>query len=439
MKGLLALLILLMSCSSVTEGENELIQSIPENISYKVRILAEGNSWVVGGEEMDVDLISDQGIGQWLDKETVIRNYFKINKTGKIDLGIRARNQSGESTILVRMGDVEKKLKTENVDFKDLYVGEFEIVEVGYIYVEIQGDDKSGTEFGEIEAFLLGGEIEVDDIVYVKDDFYWGRRGPSVHLTYELPDEKDVEWMYSEIEVEEGQDVLGSYFMANGFAEGYFGMQVNSPSERRILFSVWSPYNTQNPNDIPEEYKIQLLAKGQDVYTGEFGNEGSGGQSYWKYNWKAGYTYRFLLRGRPVGNNSTEYSAFFYAPEIGEWKLIAVFQRPFTNTYLSRCYSFLENFITKTGYIARQAKYKNQWVFDSQSQAYELTKAKFTADATARKGSRLDYDGGVLGDDFFMKNDGFFNAETPIDSWHERRANNVEPTLDFDVIEKLIP
>jgi len=28
--------------------------------------------------------------------------------------------------------------------------------------------------------------------------------------------------------------------------------------------------------------------KGKDVYTGEFGNEGSGGQSYRKYMWKSG-------------------------------------------------------------------------------------------------------------------------------------------------------
>ena len=30
--------------------------------------------------------------------------------------------------------------------------------------------------------------------------------------------------------------------MANGFGEGYFGIQVNGPNERRVLFSVWSPF-----------------------------------------------------------------------------------------------------------------------------------------------------------------------------------------------------
>jgi hypothetical protein len=59
-----------------------------------------------------------------------------------------------------------------------------------------------------------------------------------------------------------------------------------------------------------------LLKKGKDVHTGEFGNEGSGGQSYLKYNWKAGNTYRFLLKGEPVANNYTNYTAYFFATEI---------------------------------------------------------------------------------------------------------------------------
>ena len=39
---------------------------------------------------------------------------------------------------------------------------------------------------------------------------------------------QDIEWFYSELTVPEGNDVIGSYFMANGFSEGYFGIQVNS-------------------------------------------------------------------------------------------------------------------------------------------------------------------------------------------------------------------
>ena len=68
-----------------------------------------------------------------------------------------------------------------------------------------------------------------------------------------------------------GSDLLGSYFMANGFAEGYFGIQVNSETERIILFSLWSPFKTDDPTSIPEDQKIKLLKKGDDVISNDFG------------------------------------------------------------------------------------------------------------------------------------------------------------------------
>jgi len=62
-----------------------------------------------------------------------------------------------------------------------------------------------------------------------------------------------VHYWYSELKVPKGQDTVGAYFMANGFNHGYFGMQVNSETERRIIFSVWSPFKTDNPKEIPED------------------------------------------------------------------------------------------------------------------------------------------------------------------------------------------
>ncbi len=56
-----------------------------------------------------------------------------------------------------------------------------------------------------------------------------------------------------------------------------------SESEWRILFSVLSPFNTDNPNEIPEEFKVNPVSKGTDVYVEEFGDEGSGVQSYLRY------------------------------------------------------------------------------------------------------------------------------------------------------------
>src|SRR5690606_40657805 len=116
---------------------------------------------------------------------------------------------------------------------------------------------------------ITGNQELINSAKYVADNegnyFYWGRRGPSVHLSYTTPADKDIEYCYNEITVPEGEDVVGSYYMANGFGEGYFGIQVNSATERRILFSVWSPFHTDNPKEIPDDEKILLTAKGADV------------------------------------------------------------------------------------------------------------------------------------------------------------------------------
>ena len=154
-----------------------------------------------------------------------------------------------------------------------------------------------------------------------------------------MPDslKEKVEYFYNEIRVPKGQDVIGSYFQADGFSYGYFGMQVNSATERRILFSVWSPFQTDNPNEIPEEDKIILIKKGASVYTGEFGNEGSGGQSYMRFNWKPETNYAFLLKAAPdAATERTIFTAYFKEVNTDEWSLIASFSRPKTNTYLKQ-------------------------------------------------------------------------------------------------------
>jgi hypothetical protein len=219
--------------------------------------------------------------------------------------------------------------------------------------------------------------------------------------------------------------------MANGFAEGYFGIQVNSASERRVLFSVWSPFRTDDPKNIPADQRILMRKKGADVYSGEFGNEGSGGQSYLKYNWKAGNHYKFLLKGEPA-NEYTIYSAWFFAPEKNEWMLIASFARPKTNTYLKRFHSFLENFIPDHGNKVRRALYGNQWIRTSDDRWIELNKATFSYDNTAAKGYRMDYAGGVEDQQFFLKNCGFFNTYTTYRSIFERPKTHLPPDIAFD-------
>ena len=350
-------------------------------------------------------------------------------------LALKAKCSSGTSKLKVSFGGKSYEVSISQPMFGDVYVGEFKVDVPGYHRIDIQGLSKSGSSFAEISHLMVGGDVCRQSVYFVRDDFYWGRRGPSVHLSYQVPDSAgDVRWFYNELTVPNGEDVVGSYFMANGFGEGYFGIQVNSATERRILFSVWSPFQTDDPSSIPNDYRIKLLKNGDQVKIGEFGNEGSGGQSYRVFGWKSGVTYSFLLKVEPSVAGSTDYTAYFKEPDSNQWSLIASFRRPHTTTYVQRPYSFLENFITEAGCISRKGHYSNQWICNTKGEWIELVNARFTADATARNESRMDYAGGVENGLFYLKNCGFFSETTPLNTIFERPATGRQPVIDFDAL-----
>lgn len=413
-------------------------QTLPEKSAYNTYLVPiAGNGWFDQYNESDIRNFTEKGLEGWEDADKEVWIYFYAEEVGEISLALNSRVHQGNSKLTVRMNDMEKTLQINDTDFKKIFVGTFKIVKPGYQKVIIRGLEKSGNVFADISDLEVVIPENQGIIHFVKDDFYWGRRGPSVHFFYQMP-EKDIQWVFNEITVPVGSDVLGSYYMANGFGEGYFGIQANSPTERRVLFSVWSPFETDDPNSIPEDKKIVLLKKGKDVYTGEFGNEGSGGQSYLRYNWVAGNTYKFLTRIEPSSvEGSTEYTSYFYAPEIKQWQLIASFRRPETVTYAKHFYSFLENFQTGSGHLTRNVFFTNQWVRDTDGNWTELTSAKFTADVTARKGNRLDYAGKVSGSQFELINCGFFSPNVPFDTFMDREPTGIVPQINWQEIEEL--
>lgn len=436
-KRLFNLLILLISIHLFSCSTNKSSGQEDEGLSLSIQIPAGANSWVVDNPKATSKIVSKEGIKNWTDSKDKIRTYFYATAAGKIDIGINAKF-SADTKLKISLGNTTKKLDfkgTENV--VKHAVGSFEIDTIGYHYIDFEGISKKGNTFGEISEILLGESAWDSNISYVNAEwFYWGRRGPSVHLNYEEPANKDITWFYNEVTVPEGSDVIGSYYMANGFSGGYFGMQVNSETERRILFSVWSTFDTQDPNQIPAEYTVRPLGSGTGVTVGEFGGEGSGAQSYFVFNWKPATTYKFLLKGESNANNTTDYTAYFYAPEVGEWQLISSFRKPFpSNSYLTGLYSFLENFNTLTGDKTRQVDFGNQWTYDTNGTWNEITSAKFTTDATGNAGARLDYDGGLNGNNFYLRNCGFFSDnETPNTSFTRPTRGNA-PNIDFSKLE----
>lgn len=422
------LIVFFGSCRKVATAKLNEPQAYDAN---KMIVPIGGNTWTIKGGN-----ITNNGLTGWESTTTIVKTYVYLSQSGTLQIYLNM-NPGGKNVVKVTVQGVSKEVTVEGNLEKEFYVGKWEQMNQGYVMIELQGVSKTANSFGTVTSLGISGSSINSETAFVKDNidnyFYWGRRGPSVHLNYTMPT-SDINAFYSEITVPEGNDVVGSYFMANGFAEGYFGIQVNSLTERRILFSVWSPYATDNPASIPPELKISLLKKGNNVYTGEFGNEGAGGQSYLVFPWKAGTTYRFLLSGQPQSDNSTIYTAYFFAPDENKWMLIASFKRPATNTYLKRLHSFLENFITETGNQTRMAIYGNPWVRDTNGVWTALSSAGFTADQTARKGFRLDYAGGVKGNAFFLKNCGFFFPATTIGTQFNIDKSLTPPVIDFALL-----
>ena len=427
------------SCSSNTAIDNpDPVEEEPTAIELTTSIPTGGNSWIVNDLGKN-DNVSNEGVHNWVDLSDVIRTYFYVNNIGKMGVGLKIKSPEGTSIIKVTVGGVSKEVEISNSAYKDVYIGEFEIASTGYNHIDVQGVSKADTYIGDLSNVLVGGPA-ANNMSFIKDEsnFYFGRRGPSVHLGYQEPAGKNITWFYNEVTVPEGNDVIGSYYMANGFADGYFGMQVNSETERRILFSVWSAFDTQDPNQVPDEYTVIPLGYGENVTVGEFGGEGSGAQSYMVFDWKPNMTYKFLLKGESIVNNTIDYTAYIYAPEVGDWQLIASFRRPFSNSnspHLTSLYSFLENFDTKSGYIEREVNFDNQWVYDTLGNWTEITSATYTADATARAGVRFDYDGGSNANSFYLRNCGFFSDNTNFDVDFSRTADGIAPAIDFSQLE----
>lgn len=198
----------------------------------------------------------------------------------------------------------------------------------------------------------------------------------SVHLWWKAP-EGDA--FYNEITIDKSAD--GTYFMVCGFNMGYFGIQELADGRKVVLFSVWDPGNQNDPKSVKEERQVRVLHEGEDVLVKRFGGEGTGGQSFFNYDWKNGETYRFLVRAKKDGDR-TAFSGYFYIPEKKEWKHLVTFSTLAGGGLLKGYYSFVEDFrrnkisATKT----REARFGNGWVRTGDTEWHSLTEATFTAD-----------------------------------------------------------
>jgi hypothetical protein len=238
------------------------------------------------------------------------------------------------------------------------------------------------------------------------------RAARSVHLNYAAP---KADMFYNELTVE--KSVPGSYFMACGFRQGYFGIQEQGQGRKVVLFSVWDAAKGNNPNQVPEKERVEVLYHAPDVLAKRFGGEGTGGQSFFEYPWKVGDTYRFLVKAA-TADNKTSFSGYFYLPEKKTWKHLVTFRTITGGTRVESPHSFVEDFRRdgKSALEIRRAVFGNGWVGGSDGSWTPLTKARFTASGASWE-AKDTIDAGVVKDRFYLQTGGDTHTSTKLRDW----------------------
>lgn len=331
-----------------------------------------------------------------------------IKSAATLDASVELRlnsNRSSRLRLTVAGQSHEAEVNGKGRDFVTARFGSFTIKEPGYQRFTLEAVDATAL-FADVHALVLDGTTTNNAHFNLKPR----RNAASVHLNYPVGRGTNVAAFYCEVTGVE--DPVATYYEATGWHRGYFGMQVNSTTERRIIFSVWDSGNEAvSRGKVAGSNRVTLIAKGDGVYSGDFGNEGTGGHSHLKYNWKTGEAQRFIVTAQPANTTFTIYSGYWFHPEQKNWMLISSWRAPKDGSYMRGLYSFSENFGGNNGHLRRKALFGNQWIRTDRGEWIELTTASFSHDGTG-KADRLDRFMGVENGQFFLSNGGFISGFT---------------------------
>lgn len=366
------------------------------------------------------------GVTRWTDPALSVNWYGRLQQAGELNARIELRLAEGaESKLRLTVGARSRTVTVQgegsevtiSADF-----GAFEVSGPGYQRFALESLNPPGASAGDLATLVLAGPAVEGAHFNLKER----RNAASVHLMYPVPTETEIAAFYCEVTAVE--DPTASFYMACGWHRGYFGMQVNSPTERRIIFSVWdSGGEAMDRDKVANENRVTLMGKGEGVFSGDFGNEGTGGHSHLKYGWKTGETQRFVVTAQPTNGTFTVFSGYYFHPDQKGWMLISSWKAPKEGGWLRRPHSFSENFWGSNGHLVRKALYGRQWMVTAQGEWIELTRASFSHDPTG-KADRLDRFMGVEKGQFFLSHGGFVEGFTPYGETFIRPATGHAPS-----------
>ncbi len=258
------------------------------------------------------------------------------------------------------------------------------------------------------------------------------RAARSVHLQWPAP---ATEAFYVEMIAE--QSTAGSYFMACGWSGGYFGIQELGAGKKVVIFSVWDTAHGDDPNNVNESNRVEVLHSGEGTRIKRFGGEGTGGQCMMDWPWQIGATNRFLVRSASA-DGKTAFAGYIFDAEKHSWRHLVTFRRRGSGA-MSGLYSFVEDFRRDVRSVkdTRRARFQNAWVTDKHAQWQPLKSARFTASG-AEWEARDNISAGAIEAGWFLATGGDIRREHGLNGRIEARLPPGPPPTGLPV-EQVIP
>src|SRR5687768_13022435 len=161
-----------------------------------------GNTWMRPAGSRGT--ITSRGIENWRNPEQQFDTYLRVSRPGTLKLAFRAKTD-GTSQLQFSIQEQKRTVTVSGNDTSLHSAGIWHLRDTGYVKITITGLSKTGERFADIGEYVVSGTAINERTAFVKSNdgnfFYWGRRGPSVHLSYPFADSIRAQWFYNEVTV----------------------------------------------------------------------------------------------------------------------------------------------------------------------------------------------------------------------------------------------
>ena len=447
------------SCNFNLDKKKDVIEndtSFADNIKQDIWVIPANKSYVepykdnqagISHNQADSDNNNQVDVTNWISPDVNLCWYlsftpgnYLINFEANVELNTVSEFLLSVSAVDSSDFHSEKRIKFKGINEFIVYPNllSINIPQKGFYKVTFSPVSKTGLQFASVRNIIFKVDAANENSVRYAN---W-LSSPSVYLTSNSPEEPDCNWLYSEILVPEGEDPVHTFYMGLGFFRGYFGIQVNSHTERRILFSVWDSSDEPVDRDlVKKEDRVTLVGKGDNVIAQGFNNQGTGGQSYNVYPWITGVPVELLLNVRQMKNNSILLSGWYKQKVSGndKWQYIASWLAPNDKRYFNGFYSFIDNFHPLTGQSHRAAFFYNYCGLSVNDKKWmEFNNVKFSY-TDGDNNSRADFGGGVKEinpERFYLWSGGYLKSD--ISDVFISKKTNMSPQINIDSLNAVI-